>query len=220
MRLFCGMLFVEDFTMQKGELTRQRIVELAAPIFNQHGYAGSSMQDIMDATGLEKGGLYRHFASKEELAAEAFRFALRNSVKTRTEGVDSADAPLDRLRYIIKRFIEEPSPMPGGCPLMNTAIDCDDGNVLLRTLVLDGIADWKARLVAIVEEGVRRREVRRKVDPERIADTIIATLEGALMISRLEGKKTALRNARESLEDLLELIACSRTKRGGQRKNH
>ena len=75
--------------MHKGELTRQRIVELAAPIFNQRGFAGCSMQDVMDATGLEKGGLYRHFSSKEELAAEAFRFAVQNSVKIRTEGLES-----------------------------------------------------------------------------------------------------------------------------------
>jgi len=62
--------------MSKGEATRQRIVEAAAPLFNQRGFAGCSMQDVLDATGLEKGGLYRHFGSKEELAAESFTYAL------------------------------------------------------------------------------------------------------------------------------------------------
>ena len=85
--------------------------------------------------------------------------------------------------------------MPGGCPLMNTAIDADDGNAVLRKLALDAIADWKTRLTAIVLEGIRRREIRRGIDPGRIANTIIATLEGALMISRLEGSRTALRDA-------------------------
>ncbi len=61
--------------MSKGEATRQRIIALAAPLFNQHGYNGCSLNDIMEATGLEKGGIYRHFESKEELAAEAFDFA-------------------------------------------------------------------------------------------------------------------------------------------------
>ena len=61
--------------MSKGEETRLRIVAEAAPLFNQRGYEGCSIQDIMDATGLEKGGIYRHFESKEELAAEAFDFA-------------------------------------------------------------------------------------------------------------------------------------------------
>jgi AcrR family transcriptional regulator len=192
----------------KGDLTRQRIIEVAAPLFNQRGFEGCSMQDLMDATGLEKGGIYRHFSSKEELAAEAFRYALSNAVKTRTEGLDTLGDPLDQLRYVIRRFVEEPSFMAGGCPLMNTAVDADDGNPVLRKLALDAIADWKSRLAVIVQEGIRRREIRRSIDPGRIANTIVATLEGALMISRLEGSKTALRDARESLETLLNEIAC------------
>ena len=91
---------------------------------------------------------------------------------------------------------------------MNTAVDTDDGNPVLRKLVFDAIEDWKTRLSAIVQEGVRRREIRRSIEPCRIATTIIATLEGALVISRLEGSKTALRDAQQSLEDLLREIAC------------
>ena len=53
--------------MTKGELTRQRLVSEAAKLFNQRGYDGSSMLDVMEATGLEKGGIYRHFASMDEL---------------------------------------------------------------------------------------------------------------------------------------------------------
>jgi hypothetical protein len=59
-----------------------------------------------------------------------------------------------------------------------------------------------------VQEGIRRREIRRSVEPCRIATTIIATLEGALMISRLEGSKAALRDAEKSLGHMLEEIAC------------
>lgn len=198
--------------MRKGEITRQKIVALAAPLFNQRGFAGCSMQDVMDATGLEKGGLYRHFATKEELAAEAFRYALSNSVRLRAQGLESAGGPVDQLRCLVRRFVEEPSAMPGGCPLMNTAIDADDGNPRLRELARDGIADWKARLTRIVEEGIRCGEVRRDVDPRRIANTMIATLEGALMISRIEGARTALRDARESLDQLLGDIACEKQK--------
>ena len=60
--------------MTKGEQRRRKIVEAAAPIFNKRGYEGSSLSELMEATGLKKGGIYRHFASKEELAAEAFDY--------------------------------------------------------------------------------------------------------------------------------------------------
>src|ERR1700761_7190916 len=107
--------------MNKGELTRQRIIEVAAPLFNKRGFAGCSMQDIMEATGLEKGGLYRHFASKEELAVEAFNYALANVIRVRMQNPDHIEGAVERLRFVIKRFAESPSVIPGGCPLMNVA---------------------------------------------------------------------------------------------------
>ena len=65
----------KDPPAAKGARTRRKIVAAAAPIFNQRGYDGSSLSDLMAATGLKKGGIYRHFAGKEELAAEAFDYA-------------------------------------------------------------------------------------------------------------------------------------------------
>lgn len=191
----------------KGERTRQRIIERAAPIFNQQGFAGASMQEVMEAAGLEKGGVYRHFASKEELAAEAFKFALSQSVRLRTQDVGHIEGSIAKLHYIVCRFVEAPSAVPGGCPLMNTAIDSDDGNPALRRLAGDGLKDWKMRLCGIVEDGLRNGEIRPGSEPRQVANTMIATLEGALMISRLEGDREALRDAAASLERLIDAIA-------------
>jgi TetR/AcrR family transcriptional regulator, transcriptional repressor for nem operon len=192
--------------MSKGELTRQRIIEKSAPLFNQRGFAGCSMQDILEATGLQKGGLYRHFSSKEELAAEAFRYSLAQAVKIRIPAHPSRNT-VERLREAIGQFIETPSVVPGGCPILNTAIDADDGNPVLRDLALEGLRMWRSRIAEVVREGISRREIRAEVEPRPLANTIIATLEGALMISRLEGSKGALKDARASLEALLDRIA-------------
>ena len=192
--------------MRKGEATRQRIIAEAAPIFNQRGFDGCSMQDLMTATGLEKGGLYRHFANKEDLAAEAFRYALAQNVKVRTEHLDEIPNSLDKLKRVVHLFVELPSAIPGGCPLMNTAIDADDGNPALRDLARKGVQDWRARIVHIVETGIRDGEIRRSTDPRRIANTLIATLEGALMISRLENNRNALRDAQTTLDALLTTL--------------
>ena len=193
--------------MHKGELTRQKIIAQAAPIFNERGYAGCSMQDVMEATGLEKGGLYRHFNSKEELAAEAFRYSLSRSAKLRTDDLGGSHGSLKLLRLYIRRFVEAPSAVRGGCPLMNTAVDADDGNQLLRDLAREGFRDWRARLGKIVAEGVRSGEICRSTSPRRVANAIIAALEGALMMSRLDGDKTPLKDAQAALEEMLERIA-------------
>src|SRR6266704_805053 len=72
--------------MRKGEQTRQEIIREAAPIFNQRGYEGAALSDLMKATGLEKGGIYRHFEGKQQLAAEAFDYAWNLAIDTRFEG--------------------------------------------------------------------------------------------------------------------------------------
>jgi TetR/AcrR family transcriptional repressor of nem operon len=189
--------------MTKGDLTRQRILEKAAPIFNQRGYAGASMQEIMEAAGLEKGGVYRHFASKEELAAEVFTYSLGQSVRLRMGDLKQIEGAIAMLRYMVRRFVEAPSAIAGGCPLMNTAIDADDGNPVLRKLAASGLKRWKNGICRIVQAGIRDGEVKPTMEPQQLANTIIATLEGALMISRMEGKRDALRDAQASLEVLL-----------------
>jgi TetR/AcrR family transcriptional regulator, transcriptional repressor for nem operon len=193
--------------MTKGEMTRQRIVELAAPLFNQRGFEGCSMQDVLEATGLEKGGVYRHFASKEELAAEVFRYSWAQVGKVRAEGMDEIAGSVEKLRFMVRRFAEKPGPIAGGCPLMNTAIDSDDGNAVLRGLVCASVKDWKKRLSGIVEEGIKAGEIRKSVEPRVVANSIIAGLEGALMISRLEGNRSAIRDAAAMVESMLDGIA-------------
>ena len=190
--------------MSKGEITRNRIIELAAPLFNQRGYAGCSMQDVMEATGLKKGGLYRHFSSKEELASEAFRYSLAQATKIRTDHLDASLGALERLRDVIEQFVEKPSPVPGGCPILNTAIDADDGNAVLRSMAREGLKEWRSRIEKIVREGISSGEIRKDLEPRALANTIIATLEGALMIARLEASRTALNDAKTHLARLLK----------------
>src|SRR5260370_40421637 len=92
--------------MTKGEQTRRKIVAAAAPIFNQHGYAGSSLADLMAATGLKKGGIYRHFSSKEELAAVAFDYTWEASWNARMLHVDKRATGIEQLKQLIANFIE------------------------------------------------------------------------------------------------------------------
>ena len=77
--------------VRKGEQTRQEIIRNAAPVFNQKGYEGAALSDLMEPAGLEKGGIYRHFDSKEELAREAFDHAWKLVMQTRFEGIDHSE---------------------------------------------------------------------------------------------------------------------------------
>ena len=193
--------------MRKGELTRERIIAQAAPLFNQRGFAGCSMQDVMAATGLEKGGLYRHFSSKEELATEVFRYAVDRINHLRDDKIDRSHGALAELRSTVHRFVEIRSDIAGGCIIFNTAIEEDDGNPILRGLALKAIEDWKTRLGTIVERGIRGGEIRKGTLPRQVANVLLATLEGALAVSRMERTRTALEDAQQALNAYLDGIA-------------
>src|SRR5712692_4643686 len=171
--------------MRKGDETRQQIIRKAAPIFNQHGYEGAALSDLMKATGLEKGGIYRHFESKQQLAAEAFDYAWNLAINTRFEGTKEISNTVDRLKQIVRNFRDRRAGLvPGGCPLLNTAIDSDDGNPQLRAKARRALSGWLERLQSIAEEGHRRGEVRSDVDSAKLATLIASTLEGSIMVSR------------------------------------
>jgi TetR/AcrR family transcriptional regulator, transcriptional repressor for nem operon len=214
-----------ELTMTKGDETRERIIAKAADLFNQRGLEGTSMSDLMEATGLEKGGIYRHFASKEAVAAEAFDYAWEEAFQERVRDLGSISGSVDRLKHLIANFVERRSSIPGGCPLLNTAVDSDDGNPVLRERARQALGKWQNLLTSIINDGIQRREIRRGVDPNRLAMLIISSLEGALMISRLERNRDALVAARSHLDSYLEKEIRARSPRSRsstlhERTNH
>jgi AcrR family transcriptional regulator len=191
--------------VSKGAETRERIVARAAPLFNQRGYAGAAMSDIMAATGLEKGGIYRHFGSKEALAVEAFDYATRLLTERFERALAGRTHAIDRMRAIFAlwREIASNSPVPGGCYAMNTAIESDDTNPVLRDRARRVLRAFERRVFRILEEGIARSELDRAVDAQRFASVVVATLEGALMLSRLHDDDIHMGRATEQLDEWL-----------------
>ena len=199
--------------MSKGDETRERIIAKAAELFNQRGLEGTSLADLMEATGLEKGGIYRHFSSKEAVAAEAFDYAWDAAFQERVRDLDNIPGSVDRLKQLIANFVERRSSIPGGCPLLNTAIESDDGNPVLRERTRQALRKWQNLLISVITDGIQRREIKRGVDPNGLAMVIISSLEGALVISRLERNRDALMATRSYLERYLDKEVRAHTRR-------
>ena len=173
--------------MQKGERTRQRIVEAAASVFNRHGYSGSGMSELMRETGLAKGGIYRHFESKESLAAQAFNYASTTNHDFRFADLDSVTNAIDKLQKFIRGFMSTAAPIPGGCPILNTAVEHDDGNPALLKCAGDAFDTTHRRLTRIIKAGQARGEVKPDIGSADLALFIFCALEGAIFASRLQG---------------------------------
>ncbi len=157
----------------------------------------------MAATGLEKGGIYRHFESKEELAAEAFDYAWTFSSNRRRRNLDAIPNHADRIKQHIANFVTRTG-LPGGCPLLNTAIDSDNGNPVLRDRVRKALRNWQTMLHEIIQGGMKAGTIRAGIDAPTAANRIIGSLEGAMLISRIERTDQALHQAMKELDEYVE----------------
>jgi TetR/AcrR family transcriptional regulator, transcriptional repressor for nem operon len=173
--------------MTRGTRTREHIIEKAAALFNRKGFAGASVSDIMQATGLKKGGIYRHFESKEALAVEAFDFSIRQMADRFVLALEGKERARERLSAILEVYSRVPAepPVPGGCPILNASVEHDDGNPLLRAHARDAMDGLRRLIRHTLRRGVERGEVRPGVEVEGVASMIVASLEGGVMLACL-----------------------------------
>lgn len=179
----------------KSDRTRAFIIEKASTLFNTKGYHGTSMADIMEATGLTKGGIYGNFKKKgidkkgvkEEIALAAFEYnvkAVERDIALRTHVIEHT---ADKLKAVVFYYKEKVLnfPIDGGCPLMNTAVDADDNFPNLLKKVRLRMKDWQDKIVHTINKGIKREELVDDIDPVDFATYYIGCLEGGILLSRL-----------------------------------
>ncbi len=172
---------------KKSTLTKQVVIEKSAILFNQKGFTGTSMQDIMASTGLSKGAIYGHFNTKEDIALAAFDEAVASvwkEIKLRTNVIENSLDKLKAVVYFYKERILNP-PVEGGCPIQNTAVDTDDGNPVLREKVKSTIILWQKNIIKNLQLGMKRGDVRLDVNAADFAIQFVAILEGGILLSNL-----------------------------------
>ncbi|MBL0740950.1 TetR/AcrR family transcriptional regulator [Chryseolinea lacunae] len=191
--------------MRDPEATRDKILKKSGILFNTKGYKATSISEITDATGFTKGAIYRHFKSKEELEKESlFQLStimmeeLRRRIK---EELTATDKLLAVLRYF-ESYISKPV-VKGGCPLMNAAIEADDAHPVLRKTALKILDILHQSLVTILDNGIRYKQLKPDLDKDHFATVVIASLEGAIMMSKLRNNNVDIRRVMKHLENQL-----------------
>jgi TetR/AcrR family transcriptional regulator, transcriptional repressor for nem operon len=192
--------------MSKAEQTRKYIIEKTAPIFNMKGFEGTSLSDMTAITGLTKGSIYGNFANKDEVALAVFDYNLSKIENIIRSEMSKYETVRDKLMVYVRvydDFLKHPFPV-GGCPILNTATEADDTHPALKKRAGQAIQNWKNKIVQLIEAGLAAKEFKKATDAEIKALTIIATIEGAIMITKLTGK-IAYRNAiMESVKKIIE----------------
>jgi TetR/AcrR family transcriptional regulator, transcriptional repressor for nem operon len=187
---------------------RAAILAEAAPLFNRRGFAGTSMADILEATSLEKGGLYHHFASKEELAIEAFDYAYAAVDAYFTKALAGTKSGLERLRAYIdafERYCERPV-VDGGCPLLNACVEADDALPFLRERVTTAFRAMRGVVQRNLARAVERGELSLDTDVDAASDFIVAALEGSVVLMRGLRSRTHSRRVAGMLRTWLDAL--------------
>ncbi len=191
----------------KGERTRADIVRKSAALMNRQGFMAATMASVVEATGIQKGGLYRHFESREALAYEALDFAVSQVRARFAQVLEGKTNACERLLAMLDAYDDADGadvPLAGGCPIMNTAIESDHAHPGLRERAQAAMDGWHGLLRRIVAAGLRSGEIRPGVEPARVASVFIACVEGAVMLSQLHGDTSYLKVAREHLKRHVE----------------
>jgi TetR/AcrR family transcriptional repressor of nem operon len=166
----------------KGELTRQHIIAQALQLFSVKGYFNTSIDAIVKATGLTKGGLYGHFRNKEEIWYAVYDECIRIWKNLVFQGVRELPDPLARLERLIENSLKNylgAGVFEGGCFLLNALVDFAGQSPSMTNHVLQGFQSFAALLRAWLEEAAEQGRLRDGLNLNEIATFIMVSLNGA-----------------------------------------
>jgi AcrR family transcriptional regulator len=189
----------------KSERTKAFIIERTASVFNKKGFAGTSLTDLTNATGLTKGALYGNFESKEAMAAAAFDFntaSVRNSLHAKASPEQDSISKLLMIPAFCREHFKTLAAQ-GGCPVLNTAVEADDNQPLLKKKVNATITRWKKNIELTIEQGIKNKEIKSSVDPSKYASIMIALFEGGVLLSKSTGELSFINHCADKMEDII-----------------
>jgi TetR/AcrR family transcriptional repressor of nem operon len=195
--------------MRNATLTKERILKKSGVLFNMQGYKATSLSDITAATGLTKGAIYRHFKSKQGLEKETlFHLSeiMFGQLLQRIKAESTATAKLRSIFRYFESYLIDPV-LKGGCPLMNVAIEADDAHPLLRKGAIKILDILRDSVVTILHNGIKHKQIKAGIDKDFYATVFIASLEGAIMMSKLRGNNDDIRKVIKHLELQVKNIA-------------
>ncbi len=192
--------------ISKGEETKEKILEAAAKLIHRKGFGATSINDLLDATGIKKGSLYFHFPGKDALGLALLE-------KARSEFMDFLDTSLTgstpgkRLDNFLNQVMEthKGRDFVGGCIFGNTALEMGDTGCHFASFIKNVFEEWERRLRDVITEAQDSGEVGRALPVDVLAGHMVAAIEGGIMLSRLKKDEKPLRDALTAVRLLLHL---------------
>jgi AcrR family transcriptional regulator len=176
---------------------RNRVLDVAADLFQMRGYHATSMKDLMEATGVSGGALHHHFPTKKSLALSVI--ADRVAPAVRRTWVDPIRAAPSLARGISGVFAEitraaDAHGRVAGCPLNNLALELVLSDADFRNAIDAVFVEWQSALAERIAQtrGGARLDRAKRTDA---AEFIISVYSGAMTLAKSKQNASSLRSA-------------------------
>jgi len=175
-------------TLEKGKITRERIIGVAADLFRKNGFHNTSLSQILKAAGITKGGFYFHFRSKEELGDAVIDYMKDfwvENVLNEVAGEKGALGKIDRMFDIMIKTHE--GNVFHGCALLAVlTAEMMEVEQHFSERLRRIYSDWRQSIVQILMQGKQEGLFQEWVNPESLALLIIGTIQGTTMMAHLD----------------------------------
>jgi TetR/AcrR family transcriptional repressor of nem operon len=192
--------------------TKEHIIEVASHLVHLRGFNHTSIGEILRESGVGKGNFYYYFRSKEELGYAIIENNLRRFSEEVTEkafrGNRDALAQLyDFLNILVE--IHRQRHCVGGCRLGNMAMEMSDIHEKFRKRFQEVFDSWEAQIADLVRTAQMSGQLTSHADPAVLAQFVIASIEGAILLAKVKKDVRALECCVEELKKYIRIYVDS-----------
>ena len=205
-----------------GSPTRERILDAAAGLVVERGFAATTVDAILDAAGTTKGAFFHHFASKAALGhALVERYAAGDVAMLEQfmrEAEAASDDPAEQLVAFLSLFESAAAELAheqSGCLYVSFVQQSQLVDETTIQVIMAAVLVWRRRLLAKLEEAATAHPPPGDVDLESLADLVFTTFEGAFILTRTMGDPTLMRGQLAHLRRYVELLFPFEPRRAG-----
>ena len=188
----------------KGEKTRARILRSAMSLINTSGYTNTSINNIIEASGVQKGNLYFHFVSKDDLCLALIEEAKKEYLAYLKSSVKS-EHPLEKINDILNAVLARHRKMNfiGGCIFGNMALEMSDINPRFTSVIKGVFHEWEQLLAGFLQEAQDCGDLDHELEPHCLAKFIVASIEGGIMMARVNKSEDDIANSMDMIRRML-----------------
>ncbi len=176
---------------RKSKNTREKILDAARSLILNHGFAGTTVDAVIEQAGVSKGAFFHYFPSKNDLGHTLLQQYADGDAEHLNENMRKAEElstdPLQQLLIFVKLFEQEmrslKEPFPG-CLFASYLNHSELFEEQTLGIIRKSMLAWRTRLMDKLEEITETHPLRSEVDLESLADMMMVTFEGAFVVSQ------------------------------------